>query len=305
MEAADSVCSFASPFRHISRPIMDGSSANCRPIARKVTGKLSDIYSYQLKGGRRPAARLLLILNQATSRKLVKNYPSPIRDLRRKIGTPAAMLVRKAKSLGNRDSPATEMRHMKNIFGSLPRLNNLLSSNFIRRIVFSGTLISIAFNAVTVGQNAYADRTAVGFRIEANDAEVVYSIERRVFDLVNDERIKIGSQPLIWIEPAASAARYHSATMAEGRFLGHSDLTGRKVDDRADQFGFSDWRRIGENVAWVMGHSDPAARVVECWMRSPGHRKNLLDSNYRESGLGLSVSSDGKYYFTQVFVRRK
>ncbi|MEO7659119.1 MAG: CAP domain-containing protein, partial [Pyrinomonadaceae bacterium] len=78
-----------------------------------------------------------------------------------------------------------------------------------------------------------------------------------------------------------------------------------KVDDRADQFGLNDWRRIGENIAWVMGHADPAVRVVECWMRSPGHRNNILDSNFREAGLGLAVANDGKYYFTQVFVKRK
>ncbi|MFT3746157.1 MAG: CAP domain-containing protein [Pyrinomonadaceae bacterium] len=128
--------------------------------------------------------------------------------------------------------------------------------------------------------------------------------ELRVFDLVNEERKKLGIQPLIWNEKAASAARSHSDDMAGSGYLSHSDLFGGKPDDRVAKAGLNDWRRLGENIAWVSGHADPLTRVVECWMNSPGHRENMLNPKFRESGLGMTVTNDGKSYFTQVFVSR-
>ena len=127
-------------------------------------------------------------------------------------------------------------------------------------------------------------------------------MERRVFGLVNQEREANGLRPLVWIEKAATVARFHSNSMATSGFLGHRDMAGKKVSDRADQFGLSNWTQIGENVVWISGYEDPAARAVYCWMKSSGHRKNILDRKYSETGLGLSIGDDGKYYFTQVFV---
>jgi uncharacterized protein YkwD len=40
-------------------------------------------------------------------------------------------------------------------------------------------------------------------------------------------------------------------------------------------------------------------------MRSQGHRENLLDTRWKESGIGIAVASDGSYYFTQVFLLRR
>jgi uncharacterized protein YkwD len=128
------------------------------------------------------------------------------------------------------------------------------------------------------------------------------SMEQRVFDLVNEERVSHGLKPLVWVDLIAEVARLHSDNMASQNFFAHEDLEGRRAGKRADQLG-ADWNRISENIAWLSG-SDPAGRVVSAWMRSPGHRKNILDPAPRESGIGLAVSSEGKYFFTQVFIRR-
>jgi uncharacterized protein YkwD len=52
----------------------------------------------------------------------------------------------------------------------------------------------------------------------------------------------------------------------------------------------------------VGGFSDPIQHVVEGWMNSPGHRKNILEPRWKESGIGIFINSNGTYYFTQVFV---
>jgi uncharacterized protein YkwD len=44
---------------------------------------------------------------------------------------------------------------------------------------------------------------------------------------------------------------------------------------------------IGENIAWgTLGLATPKA-IVEAWMASPGHRANILDASYRDTGIGV------------------
>ena len=45
---------------------------------------------------------------------------------------------------------------------------------------------------------------------------------------------------------------------------------------------------------------DVARQAVDGWMNSPGHRRNILDSAYGESGVGVAVSSND-IYITQLF----
>jgi uncharacterized protein YkwD len=130
------------------------------------------------------------------------------------------------------------------------------------------------------------------------------TLERQVFELINRKRAENGLQPLVWSERAAQVARLHSRNMASLNFFSHTGADGKRVDDRADSVGLSDWRAIGENIAFNRGFGNPIERVVESWMQSRGHRENLLDSRWRESGVGISVTDSGTYYFTQVFVKR-
>ena len=58
---------------------------------------------------------------------------------------------------------------------------------------------------------------------------------------------------------------------------------------------------IAENVGYNMGYSDPAGRVVERWLNSPGHKKNI-EGNYNLTGIGVIQADQVTYYFTQIFV---
>ena len=77
------------------------------------------------------------------------------------------------------------------------------------------------------------------------------------------------------------------------------------VSDRADRAGLGRWRAIGENIAYNQGFKKPLDCAVEGWMNSPSHKENLLDPNWKESAVGIAVTADGTYYFTQVFLVRK
>ena len=141
------------------------------------------------------------------------------------------------------------------------------------------------------------------FRSPASSAAA--DIERRVFSLLNAERRTRELPDLQWSDDVAAVARMHSQNMAEVKFFSHRGSDGSMVDERADRMGLGAWRVIGENIAYMRGYADPAALAVEKWMESPEHRKNLLGPNWKESAVGVSMTADGTYYLTQVFLLRK
>ena len=130
-------------------------------------------------------------------------------------------------------------------------------------------------------------------------------IERRAFQMINEKRAEKGLAPLEWNDELANMARFHSKHMAEFKFFSHKDQEGLMVNDRADKFGLHEWRAIGENIAFNKGFDDPAAMAVQNWMESRSHRENLLSQDWIQSAIGLAVSEDGSYYFTQVFLLKK
>ena len=83
--------------------------------------------------------------------------------------------------------------------------------------------------------------------------------------------------------------------MAENRVgFGHDGF-----EARCKMFNFSQYRGAAENVAYNMGIADPGKAAVDGWIKSPGHRKNLL-GNYNFMGIGV-FNANGNYFFTQIF----
>ena len=126
--------------------------------------------------------------------------------------------------------------------------------------------------------------------------------EARAWELMNAQRSAVGLSSLQWDESLVALARMHSASMASGKYFSHKDLDGGYVDDRAARLGVNNWIAIGENIAFMKGFADPASTAVEKWMRSPSHKKNMLNGNWRLSAIGAAVGEDGAVYFTQIFI---
>lgn len=57
-------------------------------------------------------------------------------------------------------------------------------------------------------------------------------------------------------------------------------------------------RRTGENIAWG---NVSARTTVARWMRSPLHRKNLLNGSFTRLGVGAAYASGGRLYTVQDF----
>lgn len=131
--------------------------------------------------------------------------------------------------------------------------------------------------------------------------DTVDEIEKKVFAAINDERKKNNRKPLVLNRSLALAARKQSERMVKDRFFNHIDPSGKGPAERVNEEGYR-WSRVGENIAMNSGYKDPISEAVSGWMNSPGHRRNILDGDFTETGIG--VARIGKrLYFTQVFAR--
>ncbi len=107
---------------------------------------------------------------------------------------------------------------------------------------------------------------------------------QQVVELVNQERWNNGGLPPLKRNALLDqSAHTHSSNMAERDFFSHCDLdTKTSPFDRIGAAGYSYWA-AAENIA--AGYGSPA-EVMDGWMSSSGHRRNILSTNYREIGIG-------------------
>lgn len=127
--------------------------------------------------------------------------------------------------------------------------------------------------------------------------------EKKVLELVNQERAAQGLNPLAWADDLADVARAHSKDMEQRRFFDHMNPSGFSPFDRMENAGIT-YFMAAENIA--AGQGTPAA-VMESWMNSPGHRANILNPELKELGVGYVKAAEGApypCYWTQVFASR-
>ncbi len=130
------------------------------------------------------------------------------------------------------------------------------------------------------------------------------SSESRLLGMINEERRARGRRPLVWDAELTRMARYHSENMARQEFFNHLDRDGLDLTARAELLGLRGWKVLAENIAYNQGFDDPEAFAVERWMISAKHRDNILNGEFTHAGLGVARGSDGRVYFTQVFMKR-
>ena len=130
--------------------------------------------------------------------------------------------------------------------------------------------------------------------------------EAQVVELVNQRRANAGLLPLKLVDSLATAARYHAADMAADDYFEHDtyDRQGGQLALVCDT-----WTRIGslydgfacaENIG--AGYGSPQD-VVQGWMDSDGHRRNILSTTAREVGAGYyEGGSWGRYWVLNLGV---
>lgn len=102
------------------------------------------------------------------------------------------------------------------------------------------------------------------------------------------------ADPLIMDRSLEEAAESHAKWMAENEKLSHKGANGNTVFKRVG----SGYTRIAENIAF--GYRTER-EVMQAWMDSYGHRKNIVDEDLKYIGFGIKTSRDGTIYYCVVF----
>lgn len=108
--------------------------------------------------------------------------------------------------------------------------------------------------------------------------------------------------PVTWNGFLAAAARAHTADMAARNYFAHVTPEGTTIAMRAEAAGYTAWKTLGENIA--AGYT--IQNVVQGWIDSPGHCKNLMDPKFKEMGAGYTYRPGSTYgtYWAQEFGTR-
>ena len=147
-------------------------------------------------------------------------------------------------------------------------------------------------------------------------------VELAIYRETNSQRAANGLRPLKFDEELSVIAREHSKDMADNKFFSHTNLKGEDPSARAARHGYNAEKSLGggvfsigiaenigkmptgsvEGVGYVSSDASSIAKAqVESWMSSPGHRANILNSQYDTIGIGVAYDGHLYYISTQNF----
>ena len=140
-------------------------------------------------------------------------------------------------------------------------------------------------------------------------------VRTAVLCLHNRERARHGLPRLRENPLLRRAAERHTDNMVGEHFFDHASPSGSTMVERIRRTGYTKRARswaLGENIAWGSGSLATATQIHRSWMKSPGHRANILQRSFREIGIGiesglpvrLSAAQSGATYTTDFGFRR-
>jgi len=133
--------------------------------------------------------------------------------------------------------------------------------------------------------------------VTLNKVSTYSTIETEILNLVNEHRKNMGLSELVTLNIVSSVAKGHTDYMVETGTVNHDNFSQRAqtLMDNANA------KSVGENVAY--GFSS-AQGVLNGWLNSDEHRKILENPAYTHFGISTEANSEGRNYFTQIFIKQ-
>jgi len=123
------------------------------------------------------------------------------------------------------------------------------------------------------------------------------SDEKEVFDLINKQRTQNGLSPLKENSELQRIARIKAQDMVNNNYFSHTSPIYGSPFDMMKSFKIS-YNTAGENIA---GNSSNSSAVT-AWMNSPGHRANILNGSFNQTGIGVVKGSKYGKIYVQMFI---
>jgi uncharacterized YkwD family protein len=131
----------------------------------------------------------------------------------------------------------------------------------------------------------------------ATGSGTMSSDESKILQLVNAERAKAGAKPLGSNGDCTKLARMKSQDMVDKDYFSHQSPTYGSPFDMLKSNNVS-YMYAGENIAM----NQTADAAFKAWMNSEGHKKNIMNPNFTDLGVGIAPKGNGSYIYTQLFI---
>ncbi len=161
------------------------------------------------------------------------------------------------------------------------------------------TTVEITTSEITTAETTTAEvTTAEIIEIELSD------YQQEVLDLVNKCRTDAGLEPLDSNYAALNETAQLRAEELE-EYFSHTRPDGNSCFTAFDECGVAEKTRA-ENIAWGDGANKTPEEVVQNWIDSSGHYKNIMNPDNKHLGVGFHkyeslVGNDACYAWTQEF----
>jgi uncharacterized protein YkwD len=205
-------------------------------------------------------------------------------------------MVHSGRSSGPSEVPSSTSRRALDT----PTKHTLRSSNAVQRaavLVISVLVAVIAAVGASTADPAVAQAEDGGYVKSCGGGKIFLSAtEKETFALHNQIRRDRGIRILCLHPKLQKAARAHSRDMIERIYFSH-DTKGRNENfaERIKRYGYN-YRKVGENIAWGSGSSGAPRSIMNAWMNSPDHRRNILNRDFRQIGIGVAHADTWQGY---------
>ena len=150
-----------------------------------------------------------------------------------------------------------------------------LSRTALSRRLAAGTL---ALGLLAAPLSTAAPAAVAAGAAHSGDATYV----KTIFDDSNQARLRNGRTPLSWSSQLGSDSLQWSQHLARTGTFEHTT------------------KNVRENLYTCSGCTTPTG-AVEAWLKSPGHRRNLLNTRATSMGIGIAQNTKGEWIVTQRF----
>ena len=132
--------------------------------------------------------------------------------------------------------------------------------------------------------------------ITLQNAPAPKEIEIEILELLNEYRISVGLNPLNSLNIVKSVALTHTDYMVEINSVNHDNFYQRKISLEQN----ANAKKVGENVAYAYSS---ARSLVNAWINSDSHRQNI-EGDYTDFEVSAEQNKEGKWYYTNMFIKR-
>ncbi|MFZ1036920.1 MAG: CAP domain-containing protein, partial [Smithella sp.] len=144
-------------------------------------------------------------------------------------------------------------------------------------------------------------------RAENLENSIMSSVSREVLTkdaiitLTNNARVQSGLPPLKENQILDAIAESRANDMLEKQYFAHVSPTGQQVSDMAQSAGYR-YEVIAENIG--SGDFYTNQKIIDNWMQSPGHRRNILSAEVEDIGAAVlkgKMKGVETYITVQIF----